>query len=94
MQKEELKTAFLNRDFDRAQALLNEWAQDVSVGIKAAQGDAQRRRIFDEACSFAEGNICLARVVRAHIATELQANSGSFLYQDSDLEPTRWQIKA
>jgi hypothetical protein len=94
MNKEELKTALANRDFDRAQALILEWGTSVKAGIRAASGQSERQRIFDDAVSFAEDNIYLTRVIRAHIAAELQANSASFLYRDTDLEQPRWQIRA
>jgi hypothetical protein len=71
-----------------------EWGTSVKAEIKAAAGQAARRRIFDDAVSFAEGNIYLTRVVRAHIAAELQTNSVSSHYGDTDLEQHRWQVRA
>ena len=94
MNKEELKTALANRDFDRAQELILEWGTSVRAKIRAASGQTERKRIFDDAASFAEDNMYLIRVVRAHIAAELQANSASFLYRDTNLEQHHWQISA
>lgn len=94
MNKQELKAALANRNFERAQALILEWGTSVKAEIKAASGQDERQRIFEDAVSFAEGNIYLTRVIRAHIATELQTNSVSSVYCDTDLEQHRWQIRA
>jgi hypothetical protein len=94
MNKDDLKAALANRDFDRAQSLILAWGTSVKAEMRAASGQTERQRIFEEAVSFAEGNIYFARVIRAHIAAELHANSASFLYCDTDLERHRWQIQA
>jgi hypothetical protein len=94
MKKEDLKAALVTRDFERAQNLIAEWGARVREDIKAASTQAERQRIFDDALAFAEGNVYLTRVVRAHISAELQANSASFLYRDAESEQHRWQIKA
>jgi hypothetical protein len=94
MIEDEIKTALLDRDFDRAQSLIGEWGKSIAVAMQAAAGEAARRRIYDEARTVVESNTYLARVVRAQIATELHANSASFLYRNADLEQPRWQIKA
>jgi hypothetical protein len=92
MKIEELKAALLNRDFYQAEFLIGEWGKSVTGEMKAASGETERRRILDDACAFAEQNICLTRVIRAHISAELQANSASFLYVDPNLEQPRWRL--
>jgi hypothetical protein len=92
--EEELRSALLERDFTLAQSLVRAWGDAVSAEMKAASGEAERRRILEEARSFGEQNLYLAQVVRAHIATELNANSASFLYADADLELPRWRLSA
>jgi hypothetical protein len=90
--KEAVKAAFLDRDFERGQSLMREWCKQASAEMKAASGDVERRRIFEDARSFVEENIYLVRVIRAHISAELHANSASFLYADPDSEQHRWRI--
>jgi hypothetical protein len=94
MNGQELKTALANHDFDRAQALVPEWGKMVLTDMRSASGEAELRRILDGALAFAEDHVHLARVIRAHIASDLEANSASFLYRDADLEQHRWQLKA
>jgi hypothetical protein len=94
MRKEDLKNALLNRDFDKAQSLINEWAALAKAQIRGASGQSERQRIFDEAVSFAQDHIFLTRVVRAHLATELKVNSASLLYHDADSVQHHWQINA
>jgi len=89
-----LKAALLNRDFEQAQLLIAQWGKHVSAEIKSASSDGERRRILEEARLFAESSIYLTRVVRAHIATELQANSASFLYLDVEPEQHGWHVRA
>jgi hypothetical protein len=91
---QELRSALLERDFTRAQSLITAWGNAVSAEIKAASGETERRRILEEARSFGEQSLYLAQVVRAHIATELNANSASFLYADAELELPRWRLSA
>jgi len=93
MTTDELKSALLDRDFDKAQSLINAWGASIRRAIKAAPGDAERYRILEDAQAFAEQHLYLARVVRAHIATELQANSASFLYASAELEQPRWRFR-
>jgi len=90
---EELKNALLNRDFERAQSLISAWGEEISWSVKAASGPAERYRILEDARSFLEQHLYLARVVRAHIATELKANSASFLYANTELEQPRWRVR-
>jgi arginine repressor len=93
MRKEELKDALLNRDFERAQALISAWREAISASMKAASDSAERYRILEDAQSFLEQHLYLARVVRTHIATELKANSASFLYRNTELEQPRWRVR-
>ena len=91
---EELRIAILNRDFERAQSIIAERTKAIASEVKAATGAVQRRRILEEAVDRAEQDLCLARVIRAHIASELKANSASFLYAESELEQPRWRVSA
>jgi len=93
MTREELKDALLNRDFDRAQSLISAWGEAISRSMKAASGSAERYRILEDAQSFVEQHLYLARIVRARIATELQSNSASFLYSNTELEQPRWRVR-
>jgi hypothetical protein len=94
MIKEEIKAAYLNRDFERAQLLMAEWCKQVAIEMKTASSKRELRQKYDEAHAFIQENIYLVRVVRAQIATELQSNSASFLYRDADSERHRWRISA
>jgi len=90
---EELKDALLNREFERAQSHISAWREAVAESMKTASGSAERYRILEDAQAFLEQHLYLARVVRAHIATELQANSASFLYANTELEQPRWRVR-
>lgn len=94
MISDELKQAILNRDFDRAQELIAAWGQDIRARMRTAAGSTELRRIHEDATSFGEETLYLAHIIRSQIATELQANSASFLYRDADLKQNRWQIQA
>ncbi len=91
---EELKSALLNRDFEHVEILLNEWSESLARDMKAAPNVVERCRILEDAHAFVQQHLYLARVVRANIATELQANSASFLYAGPELEQPRWRVKA
>jgi hypothetical protein len=94
MLNDDLKSALVDRDFDRATLLILEWGTSVKDTLNAAKGELELRRVFDAAQTFARESLCLASVVRAHIAGELEANKGSFLYRDADLERPRWRVSA
>jgi hypothetical protein len=94
MTAEALRTALVNRDFDQVHALIGQWREDILRSMQTASGNAERCRILEEARALGEQNLYLARVVRAQIATELQANSASFLYSDTELEQPRWRVRA
>jgi hypothetical protein len=94
MTKEDLKTALLNRDFERAQTLIAEWGSSVKSAMKVATNESELRRVFEEAQALAQEYMCLARVVRAHIAAEWDSNSGSFLYRETELERPRFRFNA
>jgi hypothetical protein len=92
MSQQELKAALLERAFDRALVLIEEWGARVRAEMKAAGSRSERQRILDGALAFGQQNLYLAQVVRAQVATELRANSASFLYNDAALEQPRWRL--
>ncbi len=93
MTSEDLRTALLNRDFERAQRLIRQWGEEAAQRIAECRSPEERRRIFDDARAFGEQNLYLAQVVRAHISAELHANSASFLYAGSNPEQSRWNVR-
>ena len=94
MLKDAVKQAFLNNDFELGSSLVKQWGASVKAEMMNAACQEDLRRIVDDALSYAEGNLYLARVMRAHVATELRSNSASFLYRQTELEQHRWHVKA
>lgn len=94
MPREALKLALFNRDFEKAQALISAWGKSVTDDMKSTTGEADLRRLVDNALRFAEENTYLLHVVRAHIGSELHANSASFLYLDPEAEQHYWHLQA
>lgn len=92
MTQEHISAALLDRDFERARLLANEWRELVIANVNDASKEAERSAIFNNAISLGEMSLHLARVVRAHIALELQANSALYLYNNPDLERHDWQL--
>jgi len=93
MTSDQLRNALINRDFDQVQSLIGEWRKSILSALTTAPSAAERCMILDDARAFGEEHLYLARVVRAHIATELQANSASFVYAGTDLEQPRWRLQ-
>ena len=80
-------------DFDRANQLADEYGRMMASALRAAPL-AARLAIYEQALATLNENLHLARVLRAHLATRLRANSGLFLYQRSESERHIWQMQA
>lgn len=88
----QLAQALRAADFDRANRLARQYGESARAALQAAESGA-REAIYREAVQSLDNHLHLARVLRAHLATEWRANSGTILYQSSDSERHLWQLE-
>lgn len=89
----QLAQALRAGDFDAANSLAAQYGQSALTALRAAP-PAEREAVLGEALQVLNDSLHLAQVLRAHIATQWRANSGTFLYQSSDSERHLWQLEA
>jgi hypothetical protein len=89
-----LQSALAAGDFDAAQQLSVELGEAI-IGTAAAAEAATRAAILKEGLGRLQEHLSLARVMRAHLASQLQNNTAAFLYQyDSSGGEHSWRFSA
>ena len=80
-------------DFEAAQRL----SIDLGVAIRlelAAASPAEKPALFKQQIGHFQEHLNLARVLRAHVATQLQANAAACLYQPESGTNHCWRFDA
>jgi hypothetical protein len=80
-------------DFDTARQLSVQLGQTIIVEASAA-APAARAAYVQQGLSRLEEHLSLARVLRAHIATQLRANAGACLYNEASNRGNSWRFDA
>jgi hypothetical protein len=89
---ERLRRAIESGDFQSAPALAEEYVETVRREIEITPA-RERAALAEQACSFLEDRLHLARVMRAHIASELRVASGVASYQNAGPAGNTWEIQ-
>jgi hypothetical protein len=94
MMPDELTAALKRKDFETAAGIARAIGKQALLDLETAPTAKARAEIYQNSIAIVNDALYLARVLRAHIASELHANSVSFLYADTDLEQHHWRIQA
>jgi hypothetical protein len=95
MHDQALAQALREGDFAAAQTAAAGYGQAVCAALQATADPARRASLYQEALETLQDHLHLARVLRAHLAAQIQANAGSCLYAQPDApEAHRWQWEA
>lgn len=94
MTHQQLIAALNHKDFESASLIAKQLGKQALLDLQSAPTDEARSEIYKSSTAIISDALHLARVLRSHIASELYANSASFLYRNADLEQAHWQIKA
>jgi hypothetical protein len=89
---EQLKHAIESGDFDTANVLVKQYGRAVSQEFHECATPEGKKAVVDQALAFLHDRLHLARVVRAHIASRLQAATGSSCYQSSTARYSTWRV--
>jgi hypothetical protein len=92
-ESEQLKRAIEAGDFERAPLLAEAYVVAIRKEIEAAPNVKERAAIAEQARSFLEDRLHLARVLRAHIGAQLGAARGVAFYQNTSSEQRSWQFE-
>jgi hypothetical protein len=96
MNDQALAQALQSADFTAAQYAAVEFGCGVRAEVDAAADPVHRSAICQEALETLHNHLHLARVLRAHLAAQIQSNAGSCLYAQREAETDchRWQFEA
>jgi hypothetical protein len=96
MHDQALVDALRAGDFAAVQTAAVDYGRGVCTEMQAADDPARRASICREALETLQNHLHLARVLRAHLAAQIQANAGSCLYAQPDAQADRhrWQVEA
>ena len=93
MNDKTLAAALQNGDFVAAQSAIEEYGHQVEVALHSAAGTAARAAVYQESLSTLSQHLHLARVLRAHVAAQIQGNAGSCLYEPAEADRHCWQFE-
>jgi hypothetical protein len=90
MQAEQLTRALEAGDFEMAERIAIEYGNSIAAEIRAGGDIAVARQALD---TFND-SLHLTRVLRAHLAAQVHANSRAVEYQPAASENRHWQFEA
>jgi hypothetical protein len=95
MNDQALSDALRAGDFAAVQSAAVDYGRGVCQELQAADDPGQRASIYQEAQETLQNHLHLARVLRAHLAAQIQANAGSCLYAQPDARANghHWQFQ-
>lgn len=88
-----LEQALHSGDFGAATPLVREYSTNVRAQLLQAATAPERARLFRNALENLERFLCLARVMRSHLAARLQAVSGGAVYHAPERHQHTWHIE-
>lgn len=94
MPPDDVRAALMAGNFDAAKSLALILGSRAQADLRAAQDPRVRREILNGAIDRLNDALSLARVLRAHLASQLQDNSTRLLYQAEHPNRHRWQFVA
>jgi len=90
---EALRQALKAGDFDAARQLGDEIGPAIARELAAAPS-AALPALFAQRIALLQENLSLARVLRAHLASQLQINTAVCLYQPASSDASSWVFDA
>ena len=90
---ESLKSAIECGDFERALASIENYGSDVRGELKEADTREAHLAIMQESLAFLQDRLHLARVMRAHIASQLAVVSRLSSYGSSPNCQSTWNVE-
>jgi hypothetical protein len=96
MNDQALSQALQGGDFAAAQTAAADYGREVCDALQTTGDPSRRAAIHREALETLGNHLHLARVLRAHLAAQIQANVGSCLYAQPDAQADHhgWQVEA
>jgi hypothetical protein len=94
MQAEQLTRALEAGDFEMAEHIAIEYAASVAAQMQTSDDTAGKAVVLRQALDTLNNGLHLARVLRAHLAAEVRANSPALEYQRAASEGRHWQFEA
>jgi hypothetical protein len=94
MDDQTLAQALQGADFETVQHAAVDYGRSVRAELAAAANPRHRAEIYREALETLQNHLHLARVLRAHLAAQIQGNAGSCLYAQPEADRHRWQFEA
>ena len=88
-----LENAIAAGNFEAAQPMIHEYGKSVFARYSSASTLDQRAAILDEALGFLNDRLCLARVMRSHLAAQLERVSTASRYGESQRSIATWQME-
>jgi hypothetical protein len=94
MENQALASAIKTGDFEAVHPLAAAYGQSVIAELRNALTPENREAIARPALEFLNDQLHLVRVLRAHLASQLRANSATYLYQPAEPDKHRWRFEA
>jgi hypothetical protein len=96
MNDQALSQALQSGDFAAAQTAAVDYGRGVRNDLEATDDPGRRAAIHQDALEALGNHLHLARVLRAHVAAQIQVNAASCLYVEPDTQADhhRWQVEA
>lgn len=91
---QKLRRALEAGHFEAALPLIEEYGKAALRAMRAAPDDRARANILDEASSFLQDRLHLARVLRSHLSARLAANSRQISYESASCVKSTWKFDA
>lgn len=93
MNDQDLAAAIKTGDFAAAQPAIADYSRQVHAALDAASGPAAREAVFRQSIETLNQHLSLARVLRAHLAAQIQGNAGTCLYEQAQADRHCWQFE-
>jgi hypothetical protein len=94
MDTQDLARALQSGDFEAANPLAVAYGRGVMTELRAAVSAENREAIARPALEFLNNQLHLVRVLRAHLASRLRANSVPCGYQSVEPDKHCWRFEA
>jgi hypothetical protein len=91
---EQLSRTLRSGDFEAAGALSAVYGAAVEAELAANTSLAERLAVAQASLAFLNDQLHLARVLRAHLSSQIRDNSALFLYAAPQAEDHCWELDA
>jgi hypothetical protein len=91
---EQLSRTLRSGDFEAAGALSAVYGATVQAELATSASLAERLVVAQASLAFLNDQLHLARVLRAHLSSQIRDNTALFLYAAPDAENHCWELDA